>query len=52
MLVARPGVGKSLIVNPVLDLWKSCPLLKVGSQTMTYASYIDETKSAFTERTL
>lgn len=52
MLVARPGVGKSLIVNPVLDLWKACPLLRVGSQTMTYASYIDETKAALKERTL
>lgn len=52
MLVARPGVGKSLIINPILDIWKACPLLSTGSQTLTSASFIDELKASYRERTL
>ena len=52
MLVARPGIGKSLVLSPVKDLWEACPLLTVGSQTLTYASLIDEIKTSYKERTL
>lgn len=52
MFVGRPGVGKSLVIGPIMEIWKSCPLLTVGSQTITYASFIDELKTAFRERTL
>lgn len=50
MLLARPGVGKSLIANPVKALWDDTLLLRVGSQTTTSAAVIDQIKRAKTER--
>lgn len=52
MLLARPGVGKSLIVNPVQQLWTDTLLLNVGSQTTTSAAIIDQIKRSRSERTL
>ena len=52
MLLARPGVGKSLVVNPIQQLWTDTLLLNVGSQTTTSAAIIDQIKRSRSERTL
>lgn len=40
-LVSEPGVGKSIIINQVHDLWASTGLLKLGPNSATKAAMVD-----------
>ena len=41
MLVGSPGVGKSIIINPIANMWRKASSLKTAPDTITYAAIID-----------
>lgn len=46
LLVAPPGVGKTVAIRPVVDLWRKTKKLKVAPDDITKAAFIDHiTKS-------
>lgn len=52
ILVAAPGVGKTLPISAVLRLWRKQSELNVGSDTITKAGTIDELKESFRSVTI
>jgi hypothetical protein len=46
LLVAKPGIGKSVIITPVKEIWRHTKTLHVAPTSMTKASLLDTLKKS------
>lgn len=45
LLIANPGVGKSMAINEVHDLWSAAGMFNVAATSLTRAAFVDQLQS-------